>query len=122
MPDEHLKCDKCEKTFPFSYLSQIGHNNEMLYGVIFIENFSGGIGDAVLVAYLSSLCSAAFSATQYAILASLASLARSLLTSSSGIFAQALGWYEFFILSTFLAVPGLIFLLLLTYKKTPKPS
>ena len=106
----------------FSYLSQIGHNNEMLYGVIFIENFSGGIGDAVLVAYLSSLCSAAFSATQYAILASLASLARSLLTSSSGIFAQAIGWYEFFILSTFLAVPGLIFLLLLTYKKTPKPS
>ena len=101
----------------FSYLSHIGYNREALYFVIFIENLSGGIGDAVFVAYLSGLCNTAFSATQYALLVSFASLARSLLTSSSGIFAQILGWYKFFILSTFLAIPGLLFLFLLTRKK-----
>jgi PAT family beta-lactamase induction signal transducer AmpG len=94
----------------FSYLAQIGNDSHLLYAVIFIENFSGGIGDAVFVAYLSGLCSLAFSATQYALLASLASLGRAVLTSSAGVFAQMLGWYEFFIFSAFLAVPGLVFL------------
>ena len=98
----------------FSYLAQIGHNLNMLYVVIFFENFSGGIGDAVFVAYLSGLCSIAFSATQYALLVSFASFSRSLLTSSGGMFAEVLGWYQFFIFSTFLAIPGLVFLFLLT--------
>ena len=87
-----------------------------LFGVIFVENFSGGIGDSVFVAYLSSLCNVAFSATQYALLVSFATLARSIFASSAGVFAQALGWYEFFIFSTFLALPGLLFLLLLNFR------
>jgi PAT family beta-lactamase induction signal transducer AmpG len=104
------------------YLSQIGYNPQVLYLVIFIENLSGGIGDAVFVAYLSGLCNVAFSATQYALLVSLATLARSVLTSSAGIFAQDFGWYYFFILSTFLAVPGLVFLFLLNKKNFNKVS
>ncbi|NBV06723.1 MAG: MFS transporter [Proteobacteria bacterium] len=100
----------------FSYLAQVGYSPKILYLVIFIENFSGGIGDAVFVAYLSSLCSSAFSATQYAVLVSFATFSRSLLTSSAGMFAETLGWYKFFILSTFLALPGIIFLLLITRK------
>jgi PAT family beta-lactamase induction signal transducer AmpG len=94
----------------FSYLANIGNNSEILYAVVFIENFSGGIGDSVFVAYLSGLCSISFSATQYAILASLATVARSFLAASAGIFATTLGWYNFFIFSTFLALPGLILL------------
>ncbi len=97
----------------FSYLSKTGYNPEILYVVIFIANLSGGIGDAVFVAYLSALCNTNFSATQYAILVSLTTVARTFLTASAGIFAQALGWYEFFILSTFRAVPGLVFLFLM---------
>lgn len=104
----------------FAYQAQIGYDSEILYAVIFIENFSGGIGDSVFVAYLSGLCNIAFSATQYALLTSFASTARSFLTSSSGIFAQNLGWYNFFILSTFLALPALILLFWLTAKKIHK--
>lgn len=100
----------------FSYLSKTGYNLDALYFVIFIENFSGGIGDSVFVVYLSGLCSLSFSATQYALLVSLTTFARSVLSSSAGIFAESLGWYQFFILSTFLAVPGLIFLFILTIK------
>jgi MFS transporter, PAT family, beta-lactamase induction signal transducer AmpG len=101
----------------FSYLAQIGHNLEALYLVIFIENFSGGIGDAVFVAYLSTLCSTNFSATQYAVLTSLTTFSRSFLSASAGIFAQNLGWYDFFIFSAVLAIPGLVFLFLLTKSK-----
>jgi PAT family beta-lactamase induction signal transducer AmpG len=100
----------------FSYLANIGNNSEILYAVVFIENFSGGIGDSVFVAYLSGLCSISFSATQYAILASLATVARSFLAASAGIFATTLGWYNFFIFSTFLALPGLILLFLINRK------
>lgn len=101
----------------FSYLAKIGYDPIALYFVIFVENFSGGIGDAVFVAYLSGLCNVAFSATQYALLVSLATISRSVLASSAGIFAQSLGWYDFFIFSTFLAAPALIFLFWLTAKK-----
>lgn len=100
----------------FSYLALIGNNSNVLYFVVFAENFSGGIGDAVFVVYLSSLCSIKFSATQYALLASLATTARSLLSSSAGLFAQSMGWYEFFIFSAILALPGIILLFLLTKK------
>lgn len=102
----------------FSYLSQVGHDSLILYLVIFAENFSGGIGDAVFVAYLSGLCAVEFSATQYALLVSFATFARSLLTSSAGIFAETLGWYQFFIFSAFLSIPALLFLFLLTAKKS----
>ncbi len=101
----------------FSYLAQVGHNNEILYLAIFAENFSGGIGDSVFIAYLSILCNISFSATQYATLASFASLSRSVFSSSAGLFAASLGWYKFFIFSTFLAIPGLIFLLILRKTK-----
>lgn len=104
----------------FAYQAQIGYDPKVLYFVVFIENFSGGIGDSVFVAYLSGLCNVAFSATQYALLTSLATTARSFLTSSSGIFAQELGWYNFFILSTLLALPALILLFWLTVKKIHK--
>jgi PAT family beta-lactamase induction signal transducer AmpG len=84
--------------------------------VIFIENFCSGFGSTIFVAYLSNLCSLNFSATQYAILDSMASFARSFLTSSAGIVAQKIGWLEFFIFTTFLASPALLFLFLVNKK------
>ncbi len=101
----------------FSYLSGIGNDTDLLYLVVFAENFSGGIGDAVFVAYLSNLCSINFSATQYAILASFATLARSVLVSGAGIFAQDFGWYYFFIISALLAIPSALLLALISRDK-----
>jgi PAT family beta-lactamase induction signal transducer AmpG len=98
----------------FYYQSLAGHNVASLYLVIFIENFSGGIGDAVFVAYLSSLCNIAFTATQYAILISFATISRSILSSWSGYLVSYFNWGNFFLLSTAIALPGLLFLFLLT--------
>jgi PAT family beta-lactamase induction signal transducer AmpG len=94
--------------------SLTGYDPTILYFVISVENFSSGIGNVILVAYLSSLCNIAFSATQYAILASLASLGRTLFSSSSGIFAEHYGWSNFFLLSIATAIPSVIFLYLIT--------
>lgn len=94
----------------FSLQAQLGHNIEILYWVIFVENLSGGIGDAVFIAYLSSLCNRQFSATQYALLSSFATLSRSVLAASAGIYADLFGWYKFFLLTSVLALPSLILL------------
>ncbi len=97
----------------YIYLTKVGYNIDALYLVIFVENFSGGIGDAVFVAYLSMLCNIKFSATQYAIFSSFASLSRSVFSSSAGVVVMKFGWYNFFIFSIFLSIPTLIFLLLI---------
>lgn len=97
----------------FAYISNIGVDVNILYSVIFAENFSGGIGDAVFVAYLSSLCNIKFSATQYAILTSLASVSRSVLATSAGLIVVTIGWFNFFVFSTFLSIPTFICLYLM---------
>ena len=62
------------------------------------------------MAYLSALCNVAFTATQYALLTSFMAVGRTLLSSGSGWLATELGWTNFFIVSTGLAIPGLILL------------
>lgn len=94
----------------FCYQAFLGYNINALYAIIFIENFSGGIGDAVFVAYLSSLCNVAFTATQYALLASFASMSRSFLSSSAGFVVASVGWVWFFLISSLLALPAIALL------------
>jgi len=103
----------------FCYLAINDISLTSLYIVVFVENFSGGIGDAALVAYLSSLCNKKYSATQYALLASITTIARSLFSSTAGIFAQNLGWFKFFIFSTFLGLPVILLLFWLTISNKP---
>ena len=93
--------------------AQIGANPYMLMVTIFIENVSGGMGTAAFMAYLASLCNASYTATQYALLSSLMSLARDGLSATSGVVANTLGWSGFFIFSTLIGLPGLIILLIL---------
>jgi PAT family beta-lactamase induction signal transducer AmpG len=85
-----------------------GHNVELLAATIFIENFSGGLGSAAFVAYLSSLCNISFTATQYALLSSLAAVGRTTLASGGGWLVDQVGWIVFFTLSTAAAIPGLL--------------
>jgi len=95
--------------------AQIGANSYMLMVTIFIENVSGGMGTAAFMAYLASLCNASYTATQYALLSSLMSLARDGLSATSGTVANTLGWSGFFIFSTLIGIPGLIILLMLIH-------
>jgi MFS transporter, PAT family, beta-lactamase induction signal transducer AmpG len=84
-----------------------GHRLDYLALCVAAENATGAMAGAVLVAYLSDLCSPAFTATQYALLSSLAAVGRTLLASSSGLLASRLGWAPFFLLTTVVTVPAL---------------
>lgn len=81
--------------------------------VVGADNFTGGLGSAAFVAYLSSLCNVAFTGTQYALLSSMMAFGRTIFATSSGWLAERLGWAEFFVSTLALAIPGLLLLVLL---------
>lgn len=95
----------------FAWLASAGHDITLLAVAVGADNFTGGLGSAAFVAYLSGLCNVAFTGTQYALLTSLMALGRTLLATSSGWLAQEIGWVGFFVATTALAVPGLLLLL-----------
>ncbi len=98
-------------TLMYAALAMAGHDDVMLALSIATENVTGGMGSAAFVAYLSGLCSREFTATQYALLSSLALVGRTILASSGGWLADHLGWTSFFVIATFAGLPGLLMLL-----------
>lgn len=97
----------------FAALAYVGYDVPFLIFTIGFENFASGMGAGVLVAYLSGLCNVAYTATQYALLSSLAALARGFLSATSGDLAEYLGWEAFFIMTTLAALPGIVLLVML---------
>jgi len=95
-----------------------GHRLGYLALCVTAENVTGAMAGTALVGYLSSLCSPAFTATQYALLSSLASVGRTLVASSGGLLAEKLGWVRFFLLTTLATVPALVLLIWIG----PRPS
>lgn len=69
-----------------------------------------GVHGTSLIAFMSGLTSARYTATQYAVLSSLYALPGKLLMGMSGIIANALGYQRFFIYTALLSVPGLVLL------------
>ena len=108
-----LVCGGMQALSNLMYVAQLwaGHNVAMLAVTIGGENLTGGMASAAFVAYLSALCSRDFTATQYALLSSLATVGLNVLAASGGYFAQTLGWTPFFLLSTLCCAPGLLILL-----------
>lgn len=90
--------------------ANLGADQGFLTLCVISENLTAGMGMAAFVAYLSSLCRVRYTATQYALLSSLATVARTLLSTESGYVAEWLGWQGFFLFSSLLAVPSLILL------------
>lgn len=104
----------------FAGLAMTGPSLAMLSVTIAAENLTGGMGTAAFVAYLSSLCNIAYTATQYALLSSLMATARTILASGAGIAAESMGWIWFFIGTTVAAAPGLL-LLVWMMRRFPAP-
>lgn len=93
--------------------AKIGADVGFLALTISVENISGGMGTAIFVAYISSLCNLKFTATQYALLSSLSAFGRTWLSTPAGFVVEKLGWELFFILAALLAIPGLVLLWML---------
>jgi MFS transporter, PAT family, beta-lactamase induction signal transducer AmpG len=105
----------------FMYVVQVvaGADVAVLAFTIAIENVTLGMASAAFVAYLSDLCSPAFTATQYALLSALATFSSNTLVASSGWFAEHFGWIPFFLLSIAACIPGLLLLLWLMRRGVP---
>ncbi|MGH8693359.1 MAG: AmpG family muropeptide MFS transporter [Burkholderiales bacterium] len=95
--------------FSFAALAAAGHTNIGMAAAVGFENFASGIGGVTVVAYLSALCNLRFTATQYALLSALASIAGRFFTgTSAGALIEAIGYVTFYLLTTVIAFPGVI--------------
>jgi PAT family beta-lactamase induction signal transducer AmpG len=98
----------------FAALAASGHSNAFMAAAIGFENLASGIGGVTVVAYFSALCDLRFTATQYALISAGASVVGRLLTgTSAGALIEALGYVQFYLLTTLLALPGILLFWLL---------
>jgi PAT family beta-lactamase induction signal transducer AmpG len=73
------------------------------------ENVASGYGGVVVVAFFSALCNLQFTATQYAMISAASSVLGRLLTgATAGGLIEAVGYVNFYLLTTLLAVPGIL--------------
>ncbi len=79
--------------------------------VVGVENLCGGLGTAAFVALLMALCKQEFSATQFALLSALSAVGRTYLAGPfTPPLVESLGWPGFFVITVFIALPGLVLL------------
>ena len=78
-------------------------------GAIGFENIASGIGGVTVVAYFSALCDLRFTAAQYALISAAASIVGRFLTgTTAGALIEAMGYVNFYLLTTAAAVPGIM--------------
>ena len=95
--------------FSFAVLAGAGHSNIGMAGAIGFENIASGIGGVCVVAYFSALCDLRFTAAQYALISAAASIVGRFLTgTTAGALIDAIGYVNFYLLTTAAAVPGII--------------
>jgi len=95
--------------FSFALLAMAGHSNWGMAGAIGFENVASGIGGVCVVAYFSALCDLRFTAAQYALISAAASVVGRFLTgTTAGALIDAFGYVNFYLLTTALAVPGIV--------------
>jgi PAT family beta-lactamase induction signal transducer AmpG len=101
------------------YIAQVqaGADPFLLILTISLDNLSVGICTATMITFIMNLTNIRYTATQYALLSSIASFGRTTIASSAGWVADNGGWETLFITSAVLAIPAII--LLWSLRKSP---
>ena len=94
----------------------------LLWGTVTTEAFAQGMADAAFLTYLSGLCSRRFTATQYALLSSVPAFAIHTIGPWSGAVAAATGWFWFYVLSLFAALPAMGLMVFLLRRHPPEEA
>lgn len=101
----------------FAWLAWLGPHVDIgldqrlsLAAVIGLEALGVGLGTAAFVAFIARTTHPAYTATQFALFTSLAAVPRTFINASAGWLVENLGWFNFFLLCTALAVPGMLLL------------
>ena len=97
----------------YAWLSVAGRDFTVFIFAVVSDHLTAGMATTTFVAYLSSLCNSAYTATQYALLASAGNFARIIYASASGFVISAMGgsWSIFFMATAAATLPGLLLLL-----------
>ena len=100
----------------FAWIAVVGPNTDLFIATIIIDGFTGAFATVTFVSFLSHLTSRTFTATQYALMASLGNLARTTLSSFSGVMVDKLdgNWSLFFIITALMVIPSLLMLAIIS--------
>ena len=82
----------------------------LLASVIAFEYLGVGMGTAAFTAFIARETSRTYAATQFALFTALAAVPRTLVNGTTGIIVEQIGWVDFFLLCTCLALPGMLLL------------
>jgi PAT family beta-lactamase induction signal transducer AmpG len=98
----------------FAGLALIGKSNWGLAAAIGFENLASGIGGVAVVAYFSALCDLRYTASQFALLSAAASIVGRIVTgATAGALIETMGYVNFYLLTTLVALPGIVIFWLL---------
>ena len=100
----------------FAYLAVSTPSFSLLMLTVSADNLAGGLAVAAFIAYLSSLTSTAYTATQYALFSSLFSLPGKFLGGFSGVIVDATSYPFFFIYASLLGLPAVFLVLFLIWR------
>ncbi len=97
----------------FAWLASVGPNENLFLAAIVVDNFTSAFATIAFVSFLTFLTGRGFTATQYALLASVGNFGRTTLASYSGKLVDQLNgsWPLFFIITTVMVIPSLLLLL-----------
>ncbi|MDA8694032.1 AmpG family muropeptide MFS transporter [Pseudomonadales bacterium] len=95
----------------FWVLAQSGPDKTLLAVVISFEYLGVGLGTAGFTAYIARETSIQFAATQFALLTAITALPRTFANALTGVIVDRVGWEQFFLLCTVLAIPGMLLLI-----------
>jgi len=102
----------------FSLLAWSG-KSELLFAVaVIFDDMAAAFATVAFVAFISMLVDRTYTATQYALLASIGTAGRTTLAASSGALVDWLNgdWGIFFIITAIMVIPSLIFLYMIRHK------
>jgi len=94
----------------YVWLSTVGHHPMGLFIVVSGEYLGVGLGAIALTAYMARETSKAFTATQFALFSSFIAIPRTFANASTGFIIEAIGYTQFFIVCTLVAIPGMLLL------------
>lgn len=97
----------------FTWIAMVGPNTNLFAAAVIVDNFTAAFATVAFVSFISHLTNRQYTATQYAMLASLGNLGRTTLASFSGVMVDGLNgnWALFFVLTALMVLPSLALLL-----------
>jgi MFS transporter, PAT family, beta-lactamase induction signal transducer AmpG len=105
----------------FAWLAYVHQPDRgLLAAVIAFEALGVGLGTVAFTAYIARATDPRYTATQFALFTSLAAVPRTLVNASTGWIVERTGWFDFFLLCTVLALPGMALLLRVAPWREPR--